>query len=162
MSEISGIDYSAVDIPIQYGDTGGNYVPMKFSDPTGFRKKIGSIAWRHANERYDMGSLRMNDGISDCSSLVYKVAMEAQGRNWHGTWAPSTYTMVKDSEAMKLWYKIPLGEVQPWDILLRDGHTEFLSDDGRTFGAHDYGIPSGPGRQYSPANWNCGLRIYGL
>lgn len=162
MSEISGIDYSAVDIPIQYGDTGGNYVPVKFSDPTGFRKKIGSIAWSHANERYDMGSLRMNDGISDCSSLVYKVAMEAQGRNWHGTWAPSTYTMVKDGEAMKLWYKIPLSEVQPWDILLRDGHTEFLSDDGRTFGAHDYGIPSGPGRQYSPANWNCGLRIYGL
>lgn len=162
MSEISGIDYSAVDVPAQYGDAGGNYVPIKYSDPTGFRKKIGSIAWRHANERYDMGSLRMNDGISDCSSLVYKVAMEAQGRNWHGTWAPSTYTMVKDGEAMKLWYRIPLSEVQPWDILLRDGHTEFLSDDGRTFGAHDYGIPSGPGRQYSPANWNCGLRIYGL
>ncbi len=163
MSEISGIDYSSMDIPAAYGQGANDgFVPIKYSDPTGFRRKIGAIARSHAGEEYDMGSLRMNDGISDCSSLVYKVAMEAQGRDWHGTWAPATYTMVKDGEAMKLWYSIPLSEVQPWDILLRDGHTEFLSDDGRTFGAHDYGIPSGPGRQYSPANWTSALRIYGL
>lgn len=163
MTEITGMDYSSMDIPVQYGgSTSGGFVPIKYSDPTGFRASIASIAWSHANERYDMGSLRMNDGISDCSSLVYKVAMEAQGRDWHGTWAPSTYTMIEQGEKLKLWYKIPLSEVKPWDILLRNEHTEFLSDDGRTFGAHDYGVPSGPGRKYNPANWNCGLRIYGL
>lgn len=162
LMDLSGLDYS--NIPADYMQTdGGSFVPIQYSDPTGFRSKIGAIAKSHAGETYDMGKLRMNEGYSDCSSFVYKVTMEAQGRQWRGTWAPATYTMIADGERLKLWYKIPLSQVQPWDILLRDGHTEFLGDDGRTYGAHTYGVPSGPSKwKYDPSRWTVGLRIYGL
>lgn len=163
MLEITGMDRAAMEISSRYQlGNPSDFKPIKYSDPTGFRRRIGSIAWSHKGEEYDMGQRRMNERVSDCSSLVYKVAMEAQGRNWRGTWAPATYTMIADGERLKLWYRIPLSQVQPWDILLRDGHTEFLGDDGRTYGAHRYGVPSGPGRQYSPSNWTQALRIYGL
>ena len=153
------------DAPIGYGGSasGGNVRPIPFSDPTGFRASIGAIAKSHAGEIYNMGQLRMNEGYSDCSSFVYKVAMEALGRNWRGTWAPATWQMIDEGKRLKLWYQIPLSEVKPWDIVLRDGHTEFLGDDGRTYGAHSWGIPSGPSKwQYNPNNWTWGLRIYGL
>lgn len=169
MQDISGIDYSAMDIPVGYlganvgGGVSTNYRPIPFSDPTGARRRIGAIAWSHAGEAYDMGSRRMNEGVSDCSSLVYKVAMEAQGRNWRGTWAPATYTMIEDGERLGLWYQIPKSQVKPWDILLKDGHTEFLGDNGKTFGAHYYKIPAGPSKwPYNPSDWTTALRIYGL
>lgn len=161
LMDLSGLDYSSV--PVDYTEAvTSNFKPMHYSDPTGFRGRVGAIAKSHGGETYDMYNLRMNEGYSDCSSFVYKVTMEAQGRNWRGTWAPSTRTMIADGERLKLWYKIPLSQVQPWDILLRSGHTEFLGDDGRTYGAHRYGVPSGPGAVYSPNNWTVGLRIYGL
>lgn len=159
--DISGIDYSTMNMQMTYGDM-GNFVPMVYSDPTGFRSRVGAIARSHAGEEYNMNSQRMDEGKSDCSSFVYKVTMEAQGRNWRGTWAPATYTMIPDGERLKLWYQIPLSQAQPWDILLRDGHTEFLSDDGRTYGAHTWNVPSGPGARYDPNRWTTALRIYGL
>lgn len=159
VTEISGIDRSQTMIVAQSGttDSSGIYNPMAYSDPTGFRSYIGQIAKSHAGEVYDQNT-RMNEGVSDCSSFVYKVAMEAQGRNWRGTRAPAT----RDMPSSDLWYEIPLNQVQPWDILLRDGHTEFLGDDGRTYGAHTRGTPSGPGGQYNPSSWSRAFRIKGL
>lgn len=166
--EITGVDPSTEvvpDAPIGYGGSTsvGNIRPIPFSDPTGFRGSVGAIAKSHAGEIYNMGQLRMNEGYSDCSSFVYKVTMEALGRNWRGTWAPATWQMIDEGIRLKLWYRIPLSEVKPWDILLRDGHTEFLGDDGRTYGAHSWGIPSGPSKwKYDPSRWTWGLRICGL
>ena len=165
MLEITGFDPGSVPIENYQGYLAGgaaSYAPIAYSDPTGFRKRVGMIARSHAGETYNMGTLRMNEGYSDCSSFVYKVTMEALGRNWRGTWAPATYTMIDDGKRLKLWYQIPLSQAQPWDILLRNGHTEFLGDDGRTYGAHSWGIPSGPGGKYNPNRWTQALRIVGL
>lgn len=167
MFEIMGVDPSAIQIldnPIAYQSVAGtDYVPSKHSNPKGFRGQVGAIAKSHAGETYNMGQLRMNHGYSDCSSFVYKVTMEAQGRDWSGTWAPPTWEMIEKGQELKLWYKIPMSEIQPWDIVLRNGHTEFLGDDGRTYGAHSWGIPSGPSKwQFNPNKWTWALRIYGL
>lgn len=171
--EITGAEPSATpvqDAPIGYGGSvsggsanGSNAKPIPFSDPTGFRGSVGAIAKSHAGEIYNKGPLRMNDGYSDCSSFVYKVTMEALGRSWKGKWAPATWQMIDEGIKQNIWYKIPLSEVKPWDILLRDGHTEFLGDNGHTYGAHSWGIPSGPSKwKYNPNNWTWGLRICGL
>lgn len=124
---------------------------------SGKSSSIGSIAKNHAGEVYSQAR-RMNEGISDCSSFVYKVTMEHLGKNWRGTWAPSTYTMAQRTD---LWYEIPLSEVKPWDIVWRNGHTEFLGDNGRTYGSHQPGVPSGPGAIYNPRGWTKAFRIRG-
>lgn len=128
-----------------------------YSGSSGKAKTIGAIAKKHAGEVYSQAR-RMNEGVSDCSSFVYKVTMESLGKNWRGTWAPSTYTMAQRTD---LWHEIPLSQVKPWDILWRNGHTEFLGDDGRTYGSHQPGVRSGPGSKYNPSGWTKAFRING-
>lgn len=117
--------------------------------------RIAAAAQRHTGEIYSQ-PLRMQDGYSDCSSFVYKVTMETLGRNWRGTWAPSTYTMAQRTD---LWHEIPLSQARPGDILWRSGHTSFLGPDGRDYGAHMPGKPSGPGWAYNPSRWSKAFRI---
>lgn len=117
--------------------------------------RIAAAAQRHTGEIYSQ-PLRMQEGYADCSSFVYKVTMETLGRNWRGTWAPSTYTMAQRTD---LWHEIPLSQARPGDILWRSGHTSFLGPNNMDYGAHMPGKPSGPGWTYNPSQWSKAYRI---
>ncbi len=124
------------------------------------RKKLVNQFLSKAGETYSQGS-RMKDGYSDCSSFVYKRVCEAMGIDYKGTWAPSTSNMASS----KLWEEIPMNEALPGDILWRPGHTEFVSDEGmngRSFGAHKPGTPSGYGGKISNGKWKKAYRVKGI
>ena len=117
--------------------------------------RISAAAYRHTGKPYSQ-PLRMQEGYADCSSFVYKVTMETLGKNWKGTWAPSTYTMASRTD---LWHEIPLSQARPGDILWRSGHTSFLGPNNMDYGAHMPGKPSGPGWAYNPSRWSKAFRI---
>ena len=107
---------------------------------------------------YSQGS-RMSYGKADCSSFVDRAVMKAMNITpKKGYWSPVT---VSNQMRNWKWVEIPMSQAQPWDILWRHGHTEFLGDDGRTFGAHKPGTPAGPGSRFSPKNWTKAYRVVG-
>ena len=121
------------------------------------KERIRQFALAKEGEPYSRDK-RMDSNYSDCSSFVYKRVMEALGKDWRGTYAPSTKVNEMRSS---LWEEIPLSEAKPWDILWRPGHTEFLGDNGRTFGAHSSSRPAGPGYKYNPKLWKKAYRVRG-
>ena len=133
-TELSGISQASMG----EGQPGPGGDAPALSGPLQERIQAASLA--KEGEKYDQG-LRMKDGYSDCSSFVYKRVCEAKGIDWHGKWAPTTSNM-GDCD---LWKEIPLSQVQPWDILVRNGHTEFMGNKGKTYGAHGKHRGAGPG-----------------
>lgn len=121
------------------------------------KERIRQFALAKEGEPYSQDK-RMQSNYSDCSSFVYKRVMEALGKDWRGTNAPSTkYNQMRSP----LWEEIPLSEAKPWDILWRNGHTEFLGDNGRTYGAHSSSRPAGPGFKFDPKLWKKAYRVRG-
>ena len=121
------------------------------------KERIRQFALAKEGEPYSQDK-RMQSNYSDCSSFVYKRVMEALGKDWRGTNAPSTkYNDMRSP----LWEEIPLSEAKPWDILWRYGHTEFLGDNGRTYGAHSGSRPAGPGLKFDPKLWKKAYRVRG-
>lgn len=121
------------------------------------KERIRQFALAKEGELYSQDK-RMQSNYSDCSSFVYKRVMEALGKDWRGTNAPSTkYNDMRSP----LWEEIPLSEAKPWDILWRYGHTEFLGDNGRTYGAHSGSRPAGPGLKFDPKLWKKAYRVRG-
>lgn len=159
--EISGIEPTMQQMPTDmgYGSSGGAVVtPLDMTnDPTGFRRKLKACALKRTGQPYS-NALRMDssDSHSDCSSLVYKSVMDALGRNWRGTSAPNTQS---NQMRCSLWYEVPLKDAKPWDILWRPGHTEFLTDEGGTFGAHSGSEPAAKRKTYNPSRWQKCYRV---
>lgn len=121
------------------------------------KERIRQFALAKEGEPYSQDK-RMQSNYSDCSSFVYKRVMEALCKDWRGTNAPSTkYNQMRSP----LWEEIPLSEAKPWDILWRKGHTEFLGDNGRTYGAHSHSRPAGPGLKFDPKLWQKAYRVRG-
>lgn len=159
--EISGIEPTMQQMPTDmgYGSSGGTIVtPLNMTnDPTGFRRRLKACALKREGQPYS-NALRMDasDSHSDCSSLVYKTVMDALGRNWRGTSAPNTKS---NQMRCSLWYEVPLKDAKPWDILWRPGHTEFLTDEGGTFGAHSGSEPAAKRKTYNPSRWQKCYRV---
>ena len=80
---------------------------------------------------------RMTSYADDCSSLVLK-AMRRAGLDTTGA-NMVTGTMPSDPR----FYEIPWNQRQPGDILWRSGHVEVFMGGNKTFGAMDYGVPTG-------------------
>lgn len=159
--EISGIEPTMQQISTDSsgGSSGGaNAMPLTpVNDPTGFRKKLKACALKRNGQPYS-NALRMDakDSHSDCSSLVYKSVMDALGRNWRGTIAPGT----NDNQMRcSLWYEVPMSQAKPWDIVWRPGHTEFITDEGGTFGAHSGSEPAAKRKKFNPSKWQKCYRV---
>lgn len=158
LEEISGMDATALSATQIQGDAGDNtFINSNYKGEV-LRERIAKIAKSKQGLPYSQNK-RMSDGYADCSSFVYKVAMEALGKSWKGTNAPTTNDKNMQSS---IWYEVPLDQVKPWDILHRPGHTEFLGDDGKTYGAHDWNTPAGPGWKYKSKDWVRAYRLKGL
>lgn len=158
LQEISGMDATALSATQIQGDAGDNtFINSNYKGEV-LRERIAKIAKSKQGLPYSQNK-RMSDGYADCSSFVYKVCMEALGKSWKGTDAPRTRDKNMQSP---LWYEVPLDQVKPWDILHRPGHTEFLGDDGKTYGAHDWNTPAGPGWKYKSKDWVRAYRLKGL
>lgn len=161
--DISGISTMGANATSESSSTEQASSESKIANATNLstdRKKLVSQFLSKAGETYSQGS-RMKDGYSDCSSFVYKRVCEAIGIDYKGTWAPSTSNMASS----KLWEEIPINEALPGDILWRPGHTEFVSDEGmngRSFGAHKPGTPSGYGGKISNGKWKKAYRVKGI
>lgn len=166
--EISGIQPTMQQIPTDSGGDmsggngssggGANAMPLTpTNDPTGFRKKLKACALKRTGQPYS-NALRMDssDSHSDCSSLVYKSVMDALGRNWRGTNAPGTRN---GQMQCSLWYEVPMSQAKPWDIVWRPGHTEFITDEGGTFGAHSGSEPAAKRKNFNPSRWQKCYRV---
>lgn len=92
-------------------------------------------------------------GIIDCSHYVTWVLYELGYTEFEGM-QESTYTLISKNWSEKYgWEEIPIGdgdisdELQPGDILVRNGHTCIIVDtSGGTIMAYDCGIGNGDGR----------------
>lgn len=160
ISGMNGIDASGLSETTSKGQANGESKIANATNLSTDRKKLVSQFLSKAGETYSQGK-RMQDGYSDCSSFVYKRVCEAMGIDYKGTWAPSTSNMANS----KLWEEIPMNEALPGDILWRPGHTEFVSDEGmngRSFGAHKPGTPSGYGGKISSGKWKKAYRVKGI
>lgn len=156
MEAITGISQEFMS----YSNVGGSSSKGKGKKIPGLRGKIQEKAYAMEGLPYDSGDKRMSERYADCSSFVYRAVMEALGKSWKGTWAPSTYDWA-DKKWSDLWYEIPLSEIEPWDILWRQEHTEFYTGDN-TFGAHDQNTPAGLGYGYRQSDWTKAYRVVGL
>lgn len=127
----------------------------------GLRGKIKEKALAMEGMMYSQDSdKRMSDNYSDCSSLVYKAVMEALGKDWKGTWAPST-SRWGDKQWSELWYEIPLKDAQPWDIAWRPNHVAFVGDGDKSFGATVPGQGAGYSEKF-PGRFTKAYRVKGL
>lgn len=164
VAEMAGIDPSKVKQIESGGYTGSKATNEAFTEETtttkidgDLRSRIRQNALKKEGQAYSQ-THRMSEDKSDCSSFVFKTVMEAKGKSWKGLNAPSTkYNQMRSD----LWEEIPLSEAKPWDILWRPGHTEFLGDNGRTYGAHSPKRPAGEGAKFSVSAWKKAYRVKG-
>lgn len=152
VNELGGMNAKPAHIQQSGGAQGGA------SGGNALRQAVRAAAYSMNGWDYSQGS-RMSYGKADCSSFVDRAVMKAMNITpKKGYWSPVTVTnQMKNWK----WVEIPMSQVRPWDILWRHGHTEFLGDDGRTFGAHKPGTPAGPGSRFSPKNWTKAYRVVG-
>lgn len=92
---------------------------------------------------------RFDGAYHDCSSLILR-GLRAAGLDTTGA-NLTTYTMPGDPR----FEQIPWSQMRPGDILWNQGHVEVFMGGNKTFGAMDYGVPTG----YS-SNINRFNRVY--
>ena len=100
---------------------------------------------------YTQSSARNNwtpePASADCSSIVYKSLIAAGipcGFN-RGDWLGTTYTIKRDTENKKYFYRISWASLEPGDIILCNnyGHVVTYMGDGKVFHASKPGTPHG-------------------